>query len=269
MTAPARRGDAADIWREAVLIRREWLDHGLSGSPADRETAEHSVAGIYARIGRPRPQFEWVDSPAKALALVRGWPTLDDLYEWIRRPVGPPVLASDVATVASRLRAALSAGVTHTDPELSPPRRPGKKQERWPELPPLDALARGVPLPVVLHQAVRGALHRSLGNGFRHPVRAALGPDTPVCWYGQQDACWIGYYDTLRRLGLAGWDADTSDHFGQWADLARATGWWWPGDELCVLVDRPARVRVAPVPGGWHDEVALTTVEYRDGWRVD
>ncbi|WP_239090815.1 hypothetical protein [Asanoa iriomotensis] len=250
-----------------MLIRQEWLDQALSTLPADRETAERSVTAIYARISRPRPRFEWVSSPAKALALVDGWPTLDDLYRWIRDPVGSPPPATDVAAVGSRLRAALSAGVGYADPELSPARQPGKKKDPWPELPPLDAIGRGVPLAVVLHQAVRGGLHRSLGDGFRHPVRAALGPDVPVCWYGQQDACWIGYYDTLHRLGLASWDSDTADHFGHWAALARSTGWWWPGADVCVLVDRPASVRTAPVPGSSHDEVALTTVVYRDGWR--
>ncbi|GIF66847.1 hypothetical protein Ais01nite_48820 [Asanoa ishikariensis] len=272
MTAPVRRKDAAhapaaDVWREASLIRREWLEHGLSTVPADRETAQRSVTAIYARMSRPRPRFEWVDSPAKALAPVDGWPTLDDLYRWIRDPRGRPSLASDLATVASRLRAALSAGVAYADPELSPARKPGKAKEPWPELAPLDALARGVPLPVVLHQSIRGALHRSLGKGFRQPVRAALGPDAPVCWYGQQDACWIGYYDTLRRLDLADWSPGTIDHFGVWADLARSTGWWWPGEQVCVLVDRPARVRVEPVPHGRHEEVALTSVAYRDGWQ--
>ncbi|GIF74806.1 DUF6745 domain-containing protein [Asanoa siamensis] len=249
-------------------IRREWLDHGLSTRPADREAAERSMAAIYARISRPRPRFEWVSSPAKALALVRDWPTLDDLYRWIRDPVGPPALAGDVATEASRLRAALSAGVSHADPELSPARQPGKKKDPWPELPPLDALARGVPLAVVLHRGVRGALHRSLGKGFRQPVRSALGPDVPVSWYGQQDACWIGYYDTLHRLGLATWSSETTDQFAAWSTLTRSCGWWWPATDVCVLVDRPARVEVGRVDGGLHDEVALTAVTYRDGWRA-
>jgi hypothetical protein len=277
MTAPTRRSDAAvqyrntvparQQWQEAVTIRREWLDQGLSTEPADRETAQRCVTAIYARISRPRPRIEWVDSPAKALPLISGWPTLDDLYRWIRDPRGRPALASDLATAASRLRAALSAGVAYTDPELSPARKPGKKAEPWPVLPPLPALAQGVPLAVVLHQSIRGSLHRSLGKGFRLPVRAALGPDTPVCWYGQQDACWLGYYDTLHRLGLADWSGDTIDHFGAWMGLARSGGWWWPGEEVCVLVDRPAKVSVEPVPGGWHEEVALTSVAYRDGWR--
>jgi hypothetical protein len=283
MTAPARRNDAAkhpvtsrsnsayDLWQEAVQIRQEWLDHGLSTPPADRLTAERSLTAIYARIARPQPRFEWVDSPDKALPLIVGLPTLDELYRWIRdpRPPGTPPLASDLAMVASRLRGALSAGVVDADPELSPARR-GKNKDPWPELPPLEALATGVPLGVVLHQGVRTALHRSLAHGFYLPVRAALASDgpVPVCWYGQQDASWVAYYDVLHRLGLARYGPDEVDHFGEWAALVRSCGWWWPGEEVCVVVERPETVRTEPVPGAWHGEVRLRHrgVRYRDGW---
>jgi hypothetical protein len=120
-----------------------------------------------AHVTRPRPRFEWVRSPRQALPLVSGWPTLDKLYAWIRdpRPRGKPPLASDLAMVASQLRAALSAGVSHADPELSPARK-GKRNEPWPELPPLKALEAGVPIGVVLHQGIRTALHRSLADGW-------------------------------------------------------------------------------------------------------
>jgi hypothetical protein len=78
MTAQARRSDAAtilsashahELWQEAVQVRQEWLDHGLSTRPSDRATAERCLTDIYTRLGRPQPRFEWVDSPEKALPL--------------------------------------------------------------------------------------------------------------------------------------------------------------------------------------------------------
>ncbi|MEH1128428.1 DUF6745 domain-containing protein [Micromonospora sp. CPCC 206061] len=283
MTAPVRRSDAArspvglrsttahDLWQRAVHLRQEWLEHGLCTQPADRTTAERSLAAIYATMSRPRPRFEWVDSPAKALPLVGALPTLEALYGWVRdpRPPGPPPLASDLAMMVSRLRAALSAGVVHSDPELSPARR-GKNKEPWPELPPPRALDTGVPLGVVLHQGVRGTLHRSLATGFALRVRDALAGDgpVPVCWYGQQDVAWVGYYDVLRRLGLAQYGSDETSQLGDWAALARSCGWWWPGDDVCVVVERPQTVHTEQLPGTWHDEVRLERrgVRYRDGW---
>src|SRR6202000_1831375 len=135
------------------------------------------------------------------------WPTLGQLYALIRdpRPHGKPPLASDLAVSESRLRGALSAGLPYPDPELVPART-GKRKEPWPELPPGRALGSGVPLGVVLHQGIRVALHRSLAQGYRALVRAALpgGPDhVPACWYGQQEASWVAHYDILHRLGLA------------------------------------------------------------------
>jgi hypothetical protein len=261
-----------DRWQEAVKIRQEWLDHGLSTHPADRGLAEHSLTAIYARMSRPQPRFEWVESPDQAIPLVAGLPTLDQLYAWIRdpRPRGRPPLASDLAMIASQLRSALSAGVSHADPELAAVRK-GKHNEPWPELPPVAALEAGVPLGVLLHQGIRTALHRSLAHGFRVPIRTALsgGGPVPACWYGQQDAAWIAYYDALHRLGLARFGLDELDHLGQWAALARSCGWWWPDEDVCVVVDRPELVRTEPVPGSWHEEVRLRRdgVRYRDGWQ--
>ncbi|MFF4894584.1 DUF6745 domain-containing protein [Micromonospora chersina] len=284
MSAPARRNDAAksppavrsgtphDLWQQASRIRQEWLDHALSTQPADTSTAERCLTAIYARASRPRPRFEWVDSPDKARPLINGWPTLDQLYEHIRapRPRGTPPLASDIAMIASQLRGALSAGVTHTDPELSPVRASRTKQP-WPERAPLPALDSGVPLGVVLHQGVRTALHRSLALGYFLPVRAALAGDgpIPVCWYGQQDASWIAYYDVLRRLGLARYGPDEAEHLDAWAGLARSCGWWWPGEDVCVVVDRPQVIRTEPVSGTVHDQIRLQPrgVRYRDGWQ--
>jgi hypothetical protein len=113
LIAPTRRHDAAeplvdvrsesahDRWREAVKIRQEWLDHGLSTRPADRQAAEHSLTAIYAGMLRPRPRFAWVESPYQAIPLIAGRSTLDRLYAWIRdpHPRGTPPLASDLVVV--------------------------------------------------------------------------------------------------------------------------------------------------------------------------
>ena len=294
MTAPARleaaapeilpnRAHAIELWHRAAAVRPEWLARGLSTEPADRPAAERGIAGIYARLSRPRPRFVWVDSPRLALTAVAGLPglsTLDDLYRWVtgRRQPGDPPLASDLATALSVLRGALDGCLGSPDPNPPPPKSKSRKEkaERVPRsvLPPLPALEAGVPLREVLRQGIREALRTSLADGFYHPVRAALAPhpqSLPVCWYGQQESWWVGYYDVLRRIGLARYPAAETAHLADWSTVARSCGWWWPGEDTCVVVERPVAVHTEPVPGSWHGEVRLRrgggpAVEFRDGW---
>jgi hypothetical protein len=288
VTAPARRPAAADLhplrhsepaveqWFRAVEIRRVWLAHGLSTKPADRIAAEHSLTRIYARLSRTRPRFIWVDSPHQAQPLLADLPTHDVLHAWVmaNRPPGSPPLASDLVAGLSRLRSALDDCLTHPDLYPPPSRKPaGAKKKAWRTLPPVDALDAGVPLREVLREGVWEALRTSLADGFYLPVRHALaaGKPLPVAWYGQQDSYWIAYYDVARSLGLARFRPADSDHLDDWATLARSCGWWWPGEDVCVVVERPAAVHTEPVSGGWYEQVQLRrgsrpAVEYRDGW---
>ena len=245
------------------MIRREWLAIGLSTEPADRPTTEEAIASIYRRHGRPRPAFRWVDSPHAARPHLHGLPTHDDLRAWVsdQRPAGRPPIASDIAAGLSRLRSSLDESYVEPPADRPPPKR--KKGESWPVLPPDRALDAGLPLREVLNQGVRHALLRSLA-AVHLSVRAALGP-LPVGWYGNQDASWVAHFDVLHRLGLA----DPRDgEFTVWATLTRAGGWWWPGETRCVLVERPATLHTEPTAGGWHDEVRLRRITYRDGWTV-
>jgi len=279
MNGLARRGVAADsthdLWKHAVEIRQEWRDIGLSTSPADRPAAEHLIAGIYARHFRRRPEFVWVDSPAEAFPLLKGVPTHADLQRWLRprTPEGVPPLVTDIAAGLSRLRFGLDAAATH--PQLDPAAKPrkGKKAEKQPPLPPVAALEAGAGLRRVLHDGFREALWTSLMHGFVLPVRSAMsrGRPAPVGWYGQQDAYWLGYYDALRTLGLARYAPGDEAQLDTWIRLAHTAGWWWPGETVCVLVERPATVHMRLRPGGWHEELRLdrtvrAPVVYRDGW---
>ena len=268
MTAPARRTAAlrTELWQRATEIRREWLGTGLSTRPADRSGTEEAIASIYARHGRARPAFHWYASPCEALPHLHGLPTHDDLRTWVsdRRPAGRPPVASDIAAGLSRLRSTLDDAYLEPPADRPPPKR--RNGERWPLLEPGEALATGLPFREVLTQGVRQALFRSLAGTYV-PVRRALGPaPVPVGWYGHQDASWIAYHDTVHRLGLAG--RGGGEEFATWARLARAGGWWWPGEDRCVLVDRPVVLRTEPIPGAWHAEVRLLSCVYRDGWTV-
>jgi hypothetical protein len=257
LTATARRVAAApairsvprspahliELWYRAEPVRDEWLEVGRSTGPADRGITEHLIAGIYRRLHRRAPAFRWVDSPRKALPLLNGLPTHRDLQSWVlaRRPQGTPPVAGDIATALARLRGALDDAATH--PDLTATVKKPEKEDRhkpWPVLPPERAIEAGVPLREVLRQS----LHTPIAAGLTWPVRASLGPQgtLPVCWYGQQDATWIGLHDAIRKLGLASFKPRDAEQLDEWSALARAAGWWWPGEDVCVLVERPAAV---------------------------
>ena len=255
MTAPVRP-TAADLWRRAAEISQEWLEIGLSTEPADRRTAEDAITTVYAGHGRPRPEFRWVLSPRAAIPHLAGMPTHADLRSWIaaRRPSGSPPAASDIAAGLSRLRSTLAAGYDELPPVRPVPKR--AKGAAWAVLSPAEGLAAGLPFLEILRQGVFGALFRSLAEGVYLPTRAALGPvPPPVGWYGNQDAAWIAFFDVQRRLGLAPGHASLD----RWVTLARSAGWWWPGEDRCVMVERPAVLR--PSSTAPH-------IEYRDGWSV-
>jgi hypothetical protein len=257
-----------DHWQKAAELRHEWLDIGVATAPADRETAEDILTRLYERHRRARPRFAWVESPRQGLALATGIPDHEELQRWLRprQPAGRPPLGADIAATWSRMMAGLDEGVAH--PDLDPPRPARKREDPWPVLPGAQALEAGVPLRLVLRQTIRDALRTVLMDSVALRARAELGPaaKTPICWYGQQDAYWIAHYDILRRLGLAHYRPPLAAGLDAWATLARATGWWWPGEQVCVLVDRPARVGPVELV---EDAVPVRTdpaVVYRDGW---
>ncbi|MEV4705196.1 DUF6745 domain-containing protein [Actinoplanes sp. NPDC049316] len=271
MTAPARRRVAAallDHWHRADTARREWLATGLSTAPADRDAAEHLLTRLYRRHGRGRPCFAWVDSPHAGLLLAEGIPSHEDLQRLLRHPAGRPPLAMDIAAGWSRLMARLDEAAVH--PDLATGRYVRREGKPWPDLPPVEALEAGVPLRAVLRQGVREALRTALTHSVTLPVRAALGPPArlPICWYGQQDAPWIAHYDVLRRLGLATYASFDAARLDDWAGLARSTGWWWPGETVCVVVERPARIGPVSLPEHTLPVPSTPEVVYRDGLRA-
>ena len=235
-----------------------------STGPADRATTEHLIAGIYRRLHRRAPAFRWVDSPHQALPLLTGMPTHRDLQSWVlaRRPQGTPPVAGDIATALARLRGALDDAAAH--PDLTATVKKPEKEDRhkpWPVLPPVRAIEAGVPLREVLRQS----LQTPVAAGLTWPVRAALGPQgtVPVCWYGQQDATWIGGHDMIRKLGLANFRPRDADQLDEWSALARAAGWWWPGRGRvrargAAGVGRAASGRI---PGRHHDQLVSFTPE--------
>ena len=90
----------------------------------------------------------------------------------------------------------------------------------------------------------------------------------------QHEAAWIGYYDTRRQAGFGGYATADLAELAVWAALARAAGWWWPGEGLCVMAERPVAVHTEPLVGSHHGELRLhradgPAVAFADGFGVN
>lgn len=248
----------------AVALRDEWLGHAFSALPADRPAAEAAVSGLYRLAGAPPPRFVWIPSPAAAP------PELHARQPAFARPrlraaEAPP--RQDGWPVPSRLASLQSALRTRLDRRIRRPSHLWRGQR-----PPWyhathtvaaeEGLQEGYALHDILWTAVHDPLAATLLDGPRPAIRTALLPSDGteplgLTFHGQHDAHWIGHYDILARTGLAAYPAAEARQLALWAGLARSAGWWWPGDGVCVVAERPAEVHTEPLPGARHGERRL------------
>jgi hypothetical protein len=244
MTAP--RHQRAAFWEQAANVRDEWRGYGTACGPTHHHAAEQAISEVYQSLGRPRPTFVWVRSPREAQPLVAGLPTLRDLHHWVRHsPVGVrPPLASDLATALARLRGRMDEQISTAWFDPRPPKKP-----QWDHLSAEQALLTGLPFIDVVRRHVREVLFTELAHGFYLPAKRLLGEPSPVCWYGQQEAHWLAYYEVWRRLGLAKYGHAADAELDTWQQIARTAGWFWPDETRCVISQRPAGPRT--FADGW------------------
>ncbi|MET7606783.1 DUF6745 domain-containing protein [Streptomyces avermitilis] len=255
----------------ARLLTDDWLAHGLAARPADRPRAEAAVTELYRLIGEPAPEFVWVPSPSAALPIVlddpRTHPPVRLSGATLPQQAEQWPLAARLASFVLDLRERLDARVGHS-----------VRTGAWPLATTSEqALAEGVPVRRVIDTTVHAVLRTTLHGCVRAPLRTKLLPLTGgtdgTTWYGQLDAHWIAHYDVYARLGLAEFGRRDLGRLGLFAELARCTGWWWPGEGRCVMAERPTEIHTEPLPGALHGELRLhrddgPAVRFADGAEV-
>ncbi|MGX9887649.1 DUF6745 domain-containing protein [Streptomyces sp. NPDC002276] len=254
MSAPL---EGAHCVASARRLSDEWRTHGLAARPADRPAAEAAVAALYRLIDAPAPEFVWAPSPAAALSLVHDDPHTFPPVRFRgpnlpRYPQNWPP-AAQLANLVQELRRSLDRAVGHTLAE-------NRGWQSHP-IPAERALAAGVAASALVDMIVGDALRTTLHTCVRTLIRAESMPTTGgtdgLTWYGQHDAHWIGHYDVYARLGLAAYLRPDAELLALLAELARSTGWWWPGEGRCVMAERPTEVHTEPLPNAHHGEVRL------------
>lgn len=272
-TPPHSSGERVEL---AQIVAADWLRHALSTRPADRARAEAAVTGLYRRLGEQAPDFVWVPSPAAARPVLldaphRFRPPRLRGTEAPARPADWP-LVSRLANLVADLRERLDE---RTGTAVVWQSWYGTTAPRTMTVP--EALAGGSAVRDVVDAVARHPLRTTVDDAVRAPIRAELmrteGEAAALTWYGQHDAAWIAHYDVRARVGLAAYAHDDVAHLGLWAELARSTGWWWPGQGVCVMSERPAEIHTEPQPDALHGELRLhrddaPAVRYADGAAV-
>jgi hypothetical protein len=259
--------------RLAVALRNEWLTIGLSAARADRPVAEAAVSRLYEMAGAPPPAFAWVPSPLAALEAVRAarsrYPAIQPPRELARRHVRQWPVAARLASLLTSLRGRLDARIHGAAGDWPDSRagNPGTVSMYGPE----DAILSGISDRSVVVVTVGQSLRWTLSDAVAAPLRSVLtraigrtaGDDelTPgggvIAFRNQHEAAWIGYYDARRRAGFGGYASADLRELDVWAALTTSAGWWWPGEGLCVMAERPVEVHTEPLTGSHHGELRL------------
>jgi hypothetical protein len=269
----------------ARLLSEDWLRYGLSTRPADRPRAEAAVTALYRLIDEPPPEFVWVPSPAAARQVMLDHPhnfrpvRLDSAALFARKSGWP--LVARLATLESELRERMDERISHRRSRTS-----WTSSWTWGDSGAMlsahtmtseEALAAGISVGPVVEAVVHDALNATLHDSVCAPMRTELLPPTVdlpgLTWHGQHDAAWVARYDVFARIGLATYLDDDQDQLSLWAELARSTGWWWPGEGMCVMAERPTEIHTESQPDGFHGELRLhrddgPAVLYADGVQV-
>ncbi|WP_285606920.1 DUF6745 domain-containing protein [Actinokineospora globicatena] len=172
-------------------------------------------------------------------------------FRWVGSPAAVAERSAE-STVANRLLAHVSKvrePLYHWRRYRAPGDEPIFRHEHMSEV---DKLV-GVPLERDIRDTLLPALRDAAGHkGFT--------------WYGQHDAFWVARLDAHRRVFAPG-RADPA--LDAWTALARSCGWWWPGDDECVIAERPTVFALDNVPDTQrpHRDDGPAVV-YPDGWAV-
>jgi Arc/MetJ family transcription regulator len=227
-------------------VRDEWIGHGLSTAPAERNEAERGVREAYRAAGLPEPAVLWLGSPlAGCLALYLsggGNPVQDEAVERVRRELRGLPQVDAGGTVTDRILGGLT--------ELVRSRVSGRTQLRV-----NDELVAPIVDRVVLRVREQAVCE------IRQRYVAGIGDTMSSGGWGQHAANWYAewdFYDRVGGVGRPGLDALLR--------IARSAGWWWPLANLAILTDRPTAMHLDD-KGDLHNPDGPALL-YPDGWAV-
>jgi len=226
------------VQREAADIRAEWLGHLLSTAPADRPAAEAAVSELYELIGFAPPRFHWVASPLAAM-------------ETVPLGVRPSETAARLADrpLPQRFRRLVSGLTVDLDARVMR------------DYQSLDLIVRQL-----VRAPIETTAQSTLRMGLQSPHERI---ESGRQWYANLCPSWSAHYEAVRRTSGVVFTPEQSRFLDLWAAVARACGWWWPYEHVCVVSERPVEMHTEV----WGDQGQVRlhrpdgpALRYADGW---
>ena len=241
----------------------DWTRVGLSVEPADRPSAQTSVAQAYAQAGRrPPTSIIWLDSPQAGVMAATVLNETEVFGAQLGRQLGHEVQTHAEAVVGDQLGKAVRDEVALALLDLAALLEGGfglsmMKDPVWPDALGSQVLERlstqtGHSVTSDAWKAAEARLATNLISKHRAQVHQAIG--------GQHDAASLGMYALFAELCGHGPEFPLQPQF----ELARSCGWWWPFEDIVILTERPVDLIVGTdlAPGkGWR-------LRYRDGFEL-
>jgi hypothetical protein len=191
-----------DLVAQLPAIRDEWLRHGLSTQPADRERAEAGVEHAYRAANLTPPKVVvWLRSPLEGV--IASAMFKDQVAAQVRVKVGSQVWDQVGDQVADQV---------------------------W------DQVADQV-WDQVWNQVWTQVRDR-VWNQVWDQVRAQVWDQAGVyAIYGSQDASWLSFYRVFRSAGV-----EAAKRLDGLSQVATSAGWWWPFKQAVILTERPCHL---------------------------
>ena len=188
-----------DLTKRLPSIAKEWISHGLSCEPADRQIAEAGVMEAYAAASLKPPKIViWMDGPSHG-AMAAAFLSNSSKY-------GAQVWAQVWDQVRDQVRAQVWDQVgAQVGAQVWDQVRDQVRDQVWAQ--------------------VRAQVWDQVGDQVRDQVDR--------CGYGQHDAGWLSFYSVFAGL------VPSVDRFGGLLKIAQSSGWWWPFANAVILTERP------------------------------
>jgi hypothetical protein len=226
--------------------RKEWLGHGLSTEPIDRDRATSIIRDIYVLLGRKKPDaILFFRSPKETLSALadysktrgklRGQPIAHDL----RMHIGKPIQQR----LEQRLRKHIGIKLlNHLDSQL---------------LKPLS-----LDLDTKLKRRLASQLDRQLWQ------QSSEGPwwdfSHDQYFAGQHYCAWEALFTYCSELGVPYKETDRLV-LNAWVEQAKNLHWWFPYENICLASERHICVHKDGA-GELHKEDG-PAFAYSDGWK--